>query len=157
MSRGPIWPTNCKTPICISGVLRAQLSADRGRDRHSSGLIVVFASLYARMLIFIVVSSPPLIPRPRCIRSRYCGRRPFSRRGVVPKRRMPKFYTPPISPRIFCRVRGSGSGWRGWMMDIAPEAVVPPTRSIAIAPRVAFAKKGAWDGAMNTPASPRVM
>ena len=42
-------------------------------------------------------------------------------------------------------------------MDIAPEVVVPPALSIAIALRVAFAQKGAYDGAMNTPASPRVM
>ena len=42
-------------------------------------------------------------------------------------------------------------------MDIAPEVVVPPALSIAIALRVAFAQKGTWYGAMNMPASPLLM
>ena len=127
-------------------MLWAHLSANRGRDRHSSGLIVAFASPYARVLIFIVVSSPPLIPRPKVHQKSVLRPEALFPPGSRPKAQNAQILHSPDIPSYMLSNLGAGFCVESMNDGYAPEAVVPPTRSIAIAPPRSFCAKGsvAW-------------
>ena len=90
-------------------MLQAHLSATWGRDRHSSGLIVAFDSLCARMLIFIAVSSPPLIPRPKVQQKLVLRPEAFFPPGSRPKAQNAQILHSPDIPS--CMLSNSGVGF----------------------------------------------
>ena len=103
----------------------SQTSANRCLYHHSNGLIVAFASLWARMRVLLLHHPPPrsspavgasvVVLQPEALFP--AGRPPEG--GIL------KVCTTPISPCIIHRIRGSLSGWSNWMMDTAPEGPGP--------------------------------